>query len=357
MSSTPSTAVERWWIGSYATASEPGAITPAAADPDTGLLRRRGDPLTAHNASYLARGRAGLVYAVLENDEGQVAAYAPTDDGGLRPHGDAQSTGGAAPCHLAVLADARYVVVANYGSGSVAVHPIASDGSLRPASDVVRHEGHGPDNRPGGRQTEPHAHMAICRRDPDGDWVVLVADLGIDRVVQYRLDAGRLRPDREIAMPVGSGPRHLCVRGSFAYVAGELDSTLTVLDLDAADGPSVVRAVPTVELGEKSFPSAIRLSPDGRRCYAANRGPDTIAVFDVDGPDVRLRANVSTRGEHPRDLALAPHGRMLYVANQASDAVQAFTVDPDSGLPTAVGEPLRVSQPSCLLPAYSVDES
>jgi 6-phosphogluconolactonase len=351
VSSTPMTAAERWWIGSYSTASRPGAITPAAADPDTGLLRRRGDAFTAHNASYLALGPAGIVYAVLENDEGQVAAYAPTDDGGLRPHGEAQSTGGAAPCHLAVSADARYVFAANYGSGSVAVHPIASDGSLRPASDVVQHHGKGADNRPGGRQTGPHAHMTVSRRDRNGDWVVLVADLGIDRVVEYRLDAGRLRRDREIAMPAGSGPRHLCVRGSHAYVAGELDSTLTVLDLDAADGPSIVQTVPTVAPGEKSFPSAIRLSPDGRRCHVANRGPDTIAVFDVEGSGVRLRANVSTRGQHPRDLALAPHGRMLYVANQASDSVQAFAVDPDSGLPHAIGEPLRVSQPSCLLPA------
>lgn len=349
MRSTPTTAAGRWWIGSYSTASAPGAITAAAVDPDSGVLRRRGDALTAHNASYLARGRVGLVYAVLENDEGQVAAFTPTDDGGLRPHGAAQSTGGAAPCHVAVSPDATHVFATNYGSGSVAVHPIAPDGSLGPASDVVQHHGDGADNRPGGRQTGPHAHMTVSRRDRDGDWIVLVADLGIDHVVQYRWDAGRLRPDREIAMPAGSGPRHLCVRGAYAYVAGELDSTLTVLDLEAAEGPAIVATVPTVDSGETSFPSAIRLSPDGRRCYVANRGPDTIAVFDVDGPDVRLRTNVSARGEQPRDLALAPHGRMLYVANQASDAVQAFAVDPDSGLPAAVGEPMAVSRPSCLL--------
>ncbi|HYJ66144.1 MAG TPA: lactonase family protein [Nocardioidaceae bacterium] len=351
MTPTPTTAVGRWWIGSFSTTSTPGAITSAVADPDTGVLRRRGDALTAHNASYLARGPSGLVYAVLENDDGQVAAFAPTDDGGLRPHGDVQSTGGAGPCHVAVSAEATCVFVANYGSGSVAVLPIAPDGSLRSATDVRQHEGHGPDDRPGGRQTEPHAHMAIDHRGRDGDRIVLVADLGIDRVVRYRLDAGRLRRDREIAMPAGSGPRHLCVRGSYAYVAGELDSSLTVLDLDGAEGPSIVDTVRTIEFGETSFPSAIRLSTDGRRCYVANRGPDTIAVFDVDGPGVRLRANVSAGGEHPRDLALSPNGRNLYVANQASDAVQAFAVDPDSGMPSAVGEPLAVSQPSCLLPA------
>lgn len=338
------------WIGSLASGDE-GWITGATRDLSTGVLHREGAPVPARNASYLARSAAGVVYAVLENPAGEVQAFLPTVDGGLRPLGPARSTGGAEPCHVSVHHDAAYVIVSNYGSGSVAVLPIAADGSLEPATDVVEHDGHGPDNGPRGRQTGPHAHMAVSRPDPAGRWDVLVTDLGIDRVVHYRLDvgAGRLRHVDETPMPPGSGPRHLALRGRYAYVAGELDSTLTVLDLDSDDPANrVVTTIPTVDVDD-SFPSAIRLAPNGRWCYVANRGPDMIAVISVDGPVVRVHANVSSRGEQPRDLALSPDGKLLYVANQAADAVRTFRVDEFTGLPTPIGEPLRVSRPSCVL--------
>lgn len=338
------------WIGSYATGDE-GWITGATTDSSTGALLRAAAMTPAHNASYLARAATGIVYAVFESPAGEVRAFLATPDGGLRPHGPERSTGGAEPCHVGVHHDQAYVIVCNYGSGSVAVLPIAADGSLDPVTDVVEHHGHGPDDGPGGRQTGPHPHMAVSRSEPDGRWDVLVADLGIDRIVHYRLDAGagRLHHVDETPMPPGSGPRHLALGGHYAYVAGELRSTLTVLDLDTDDPASrVVTTIPTIDVDD-SFPSAIRLAPNGRWCYVANRGPDTIAVISVHGPVVRLHANVSCQGEQPRDLALSPDGRLLYVANQETDAVRTFRIDEFTGLPTPIGEPLQVSRPTCVL--------
>lgn len=343
------TPARQGWIGSYSTADATGAITGFVAT-DSGGVARHGGATTAHNASYLARAESGIVYAVLENDPGEVTAFAVDTAGVLRPLGPPRSTGGSFPCHLTVDPGQRYVLSANYGSGSVAVHPIAADGSLAEATDVVQHHGSGADSGPDGRQAGPHAHMALNRRERSDRWEVLVADLGIDRIARYRLDddAGRLTAIGAIDLPPGSGPRHLAIEGRYAYVAGELDSALTVVDLDA-DGGTVLDSVSTVPADERSLPSAIRLSPDGRWCYVANRGPDTIAVLSVDGPRVRLAGSVSTGGEEPRDLALSADGRMLYVANQGSDEVRTFRVDPRTGLPSPVGEPLRVSQPSCVL--------
>jgi 6-phosphogluconolactonase len=345
----------RTWIGSYSPAGGTGSITGAVVDPHTGALGRDGDATPAHNASYLARSASGIVYAALENDPGNVGAFAPGDDGGLRPRGTPRPSGGALPCHVCVHPSQAYLLTTNYGSGSVAVHPIDDDGTLGAATDVVQHHGSGSDGGPGGRQAGPHAHMALCRPDGTDGGCVLVTDLGTDRIHRYRLDTdvGRLQPVDEIPMPAGSGPRHLAVHGRFAYVAGELDSTLTVVDLDADPTPRVVTTTSTVDGDEASAPSAIRLSPDGRWCYVANRGPNTIAVFSVSGARVRLVGGVPTGGEQPRDLTLSPDGRMAYVANQASDEVRSFRLDPRTGLPSPVGESLRTSQPSCVL----LDES
>lgn len=338
------------WIGSYSTADTTGSITAATVDPRTGALVRAGEPSAADNAGFLTRASSGIVYAVFENDSGEVGAFAPAADGSPRPLGPPRSTGGSYPCHLALDPSQRYVLVANYGSGSVTVHPIAADGSLAEATDTVQHHGSGADDGPGGRQTQPHAHMMISRPAGDGREEILVPDLGTDQIVRYRLDteAGRLVPIGTVTMPPGSGPRHLAVRGRYAYVVGELDSTLSVVDLDG-DATAVITTVSTVTDGQDSFPSAVRLSPDGRWCYVANRGPDTIAVLSVAGTELRLEGGVSTQGEWPRDLTLSADGQLMYVANQASDEVRAFRVDPRTGRPAPVGGPLPVSQPSCIV--------
>jgi 6-phosphogluconolactonase (cycloisomerase 2 family) len=117
---------------------------------------------------------------------------------------------------------------------------------------------------------------------------------------------------------------------------------------DSVETSRVVTTIPTVDVGD-SFPSAIPLAPNGRWCFIANRGPDTIAVISVRGPVVRLHANASCRCEQPRDLALSPDGRLLYVANQETDAVRTFRIDDFTGLPTPIGEPLQVSRPTCVL--------
>lgn len=311
-----------------------GVVTPLDESALTGV----DDPM------YLALSPDGRVlYTVHETGAGAVSAWEPGDDG-VRPLGEPRSTGGDGPCHLSVHPSGRYLLTADYGSGSISVHPIGPDGALGEATHVVRHEGGGADPQ---RQAGPHAHMIVT--DPVRGHV-LAADLGTDTVYRYRLEeaTGRLSLDDEIRLAPGSGPRHIVLRDRYAYVVTELASTVTVLDLTA---PAVLADVAThVDDGRgPSYPSAIRQSPDGRFLYVANRMVDDIAVLSADGPEVALVATVACGGAHPRDIELDPEGQYLYVANQFSDQLVSFRIDRSTGVPEPTGQVLSTPSPSSIL--------
>ncbi|SEF15908.1 lactonase family protein [Jiangella alba] len=331
-------------------ATSGGQGRPAAgitvADIEKGVVTPVGEPALrgVGNPMYLALSDDGRVlYAIHEVDDGAVSAWA-VGDGAPRPLGEPRPTGGNGPCHLSVHPSGRYLLTADYGSGSLSVHPIGADGSLGDATHVVRHEGSGPDPD---RQDGPHAHMIVTDTERGH---VLAADLGTDTVYRYVLDdaTGRLSLADEIAVAPGAGPRHLVIRGRYAYVVTELASTVTVVDLTTAE---VVADVSThVDDGRgPSYPSAIRLGADGRFLYVANRFVDDIAVLSVDGPDVALVANVPCGGGHPRDLELDPSGEYLYVANQFTDQLASFRIDRQTGRPEPTGDVLSTPSPASIL--------
>ncbi|HET7477376.1 MAG TPA: lactonase family protein [Dermatophilaceae bacterium] len=299
----------RGWVGCYTTQS--------GGDPDGGIGRlvwaedggsvtlaaRTGDP------SYLALHPTGrFLYAVNELAQGTISGYAVRGDS-LSPLGS-QPTHGGHPCHLSVDASGRYVVSANYSSGSLAVHPVGEDGALGEATAVVQHRGRGPDPA---RQQGPHAHMAAF--DPGGRHLFAV-DLGIDAVLSYRLAGGALTETGRLDLPPGTGPRHLAFHpsGHAAYLVGELDSTLTTCRHD--DG--VLTAVSTVSTRPDggrgpNLPAAVVVAADGKRVHVTNRGDDTVATFDLAGGGLlaRLSATVASGGAGPRDLARTAEGTLL----------------------------------------------
>lgn len=299
---------------------------------------------SATNPSYLALSPDGTVlYAALELQSGSaVGAYAV--DGDRLRNLNVQPTGGSATCHVSVHPTGHYVFTADYGSGTVAVHPLEPDGRIGERSGLVQHEGSGPDQ---GRQSGPHAHQVVCT--PSGEHVLAV-DLGTDTVYRYRLCDKGLQPAGSIRVPPGSGPRHLAFHpsGRYAYVANELSSTVCPLDLVSLEAGEPVATVHPVEI-TGSAPSAIRVAADGRFCYVANRGPDTLAVLAVsaDGSRLRLVGTVPTGGEQPRDFVL--DGEYGYVANQRSNSVTVLRVDPATGLPTSLDVVLTTPAPACLV--------
>jgi 6-phosphogluconolactonase (cycloisomerase 2 family) len=249
---------------------------------------------------------------------------------------------GAKPAHLALHPEQPFLFTSLYDGGSVSTHPIADDGTVRPASDVRRHS---TADRVG------NAHQVVI--DPSGEFVLAV-DLGLETVVTYRLDAedGTLAEVHRTELHAGSGPRHLVFHpnGSYAYLANELDSTVTVCRW--SDGKlipeQILATLPhslTVGPAVANYPGEILISADGRHVYVSNRGSNTIAVFAVrdDGATLTLLATPSCGGDWPRHLAIDRTGSWLYAANERSGDLVWFPLDAQTGLPGPIAGRLAVT--------------
>lgn len=338
-------------IGCY-TAESGGqgtGIVAARRDPVSGALDLLGVVATTPSPSFLARHpRLPVLYAVNELTAGTVSAWTVHDDGSLSPLG-VRSTGGDSPCHLATDAAGEYLYVANYGSGSLSVHPLDAAGAPGERTDLVRHAGHGavPD-----RQEGPHAHMVSP--DPSGTSLYAV-DLGTDSVYRYhRDDTGRLRETGRTATRPGTGPRHLARHpdGRRCYLAGELDASVTAYDRHGADGDGddgLTERGRVAASGRSGpvQPSEIRVGPDGRFLYLANRGVGTVSVFALDGDLPRYVAEVETTGDWPRHITVL--GGHLYVSEERAGAVVVLPVDPATGVPGPATTRVAVASPTCLL--------
>ncbi|GGM56015.1 hypothetical protein GCM10012275_28930 [Longimycelium tulufanense] len=342
----------RAYLGGYTTGDAGGpGLAVLALNHRTGEPRQERVVDLGTNPSFLAPAPSGrTLYAVNEVDDGLVTALGLGPDG-LRPLG-VQPTLGALPCHLSVDPSGGFLLTANYGSGSIVVHPIAPDGGLGEATDLVQHTGSGLDPQ---RQEGPHAHQVLG--DPSGRWVLAV-DLGSDSVLVHRLDPrrGRLHTHAGARLRPGSGPRHLAFHptGRFAYLVGELDSTLIVCRWDPENGKlRPERTLPTVAetIGSRNYPAAVVVSGDGRFCYVSNRGHDSIATFALSdgGASARLLGTMPSGGSWPRDLALDPSGRHLYACNERGHSVVCFKVTARTGQLHATGAQLATRAPSCLV--------
>ena len=134
---------------------------------------------------------------------GAVSAFAVDPATGTLRFLNRQSTIGRGPCYVCVNRTGRYALAANYASGSLAMLPIGEDGALGPASDFVQHEGHSVNPS---RQEGPHAHFVTV--DP-GNRFALAVDLGLDKVMVYRLEsgAGQAHPQRRALRLAAPGGR------------------------------------------------------------------------------------------------------------------------------------------------------
>lgn len=282
-----------------------------------------------------------------------VAAYAIEGRTGRLKRLNRQSARGTASCYLDVDATGRSVLVANYSSGSVAAFPVQADGSLGVAASFVQHSGSSVDPQ---RQKGPNAHSFVV--SPDNRFA-LAADLGIDRIMIYRLDAAKakLAPNDaqpSVDLPPGSGPRHLTFHpeGQRVYVINELKNTVAFFDYAADAGAltqrQVISTLPTDFTG-KSYTADLKITPDGRFLYGTNRGHDSIASYRIgdDGRLTLLKIDPSL-GKGPQNLLITPDGRWLLCANMPGNNVVVFRIDPSSGGLTATGSPVPVPMPSCI---------
>lgn len=236
-----------------------------------------------------------------------------------------------------------------YG-GNVNVFPLNPDGSLQEMSSQVKHEGSGIRSD---RQEAPHPHSVIP--DKTGEHV-LVCDLGLDQIVFYRVEEGKLVTHREVNLPPGSGPRHLAVHPSrqWIYLVNELNNTVTVFANDEPQGnlkllQSISCLPEHYTAGSDDTAADIHVSPCGRYLYVSNRGHDSIALFHIDNATGLLEAEdwVISGGRTPRNFALI--GGMLLAANQNSGNIASFRIDAETGRLIPTGNELEVTAPVCLV--------
>ena len=261
-------------------------------------------------------------------------------------------SGGGLPCYVSLDRKSRFLLVANYGGGSITVFPVKDDGSLGAPVASVQHEGSSVNPQ---RQQGPHPHSFFVDHH---NTHAPVPDLGLDKVLVYGFDEtdGNLVPNVEpyVRVALGSGPRHFDFHpdGRHAYVVNELNSTVTVFSYDGSTGGLTdLQTLPTVpsDFGGVNYPADLHVHPSGKFLYASNRGHDSIAIFRIDQLTHELThiTNEHTGGGNPRNFTIDPTGEFVVVGNQDSNTVVSFRIDQKSGVLKATGRQVSVPSPAC----------
>jgi 6-phosphogluconolactonase len=338
----------------------------------TGVMTPSGIYELGTSPSCLALNAAGTrLYSANETDrvgdgkEGTISTFAINRaDGQLKLLNTVRS-GGAGPTYVSMHPSGRFVLVANYFGGSVAVLPILPGGGLGTATDVKNDTGKlGPakaTNAPPGSfafsgHDRTHAHM--IQADPSGRFV-LHADLGSDQIFVWKFDEqkGVLTPNdpAAVSLPPGDGPRHFHFHpnGRWFYSIQEEGSNIVLFDYDAAKGRltsrQTISSLPPGFAGS-NFCSEILVSADGRFVYAGNRLHDSIGIFSIGkNGELTFLGDEWTRGNYPRSFNFDPTGEFLYVCNQRGDNIAAFRVDHKTGRLIFTGHYIPVGNPSIIV--------
>ncbi|MFT5467640.1 MAG: 6-phosphogluconolactonase [Verrucomicrobiales bacterium] len=330
---------------------EKGAIHAFSLDVDTGKLKPIAQTTDVENPFFMALSPDNrFLYSIHakafggdENEE--VAAYALDGRSGRLKFLNRDSAKGSASCFLSVDATGKTVLVSNYTTGDVASLSVSEDGSLVGPVSYFKHEGEA-----------PKAHCFVI--SPDNRFA-FAADLGIDKVMSYRLDAvtATLTPnDPAFAeSPPGSGPRHLTFHpsGKFVYVINEKGNTISVFDYAAETGSlsnhQTISTLPE-DFEGRTNTADLKITPDGKFLYGTNRGHDSIAAYSI-GEDGKLTLIeiIPSLGKGPQNLAISPGGQQLLCANMPGNNVVVFKIDSKTGKLAAIGEPVEIPMPSCIM--------
>src|SRR5262245_12447922 len=300
-----------------------------------------------------------------DNGDGTVSAFAINRADGKLELLNTVRSGGAGPTYVSLHPGGKFLLVANYFGGSIAVLRILADGRLGEATDIKNDAGKiGPPratNAPRGSfafsgHDRTHAHM--IQADPSGQFV-LHADLGLDQILVWRFDEqkGLLIPNDppSVSLPPGDGPRHFHFHpsGRWLYSIQEEGSTIVLFDYDSKTGRltsrQTVSTLPSGFAGSNFF-SEILVSADGRFVYAGNRLHDSIGIFSVAANgELTYVEEVWTRGNYPRSFNFDPTGRFLYCCNQRGDNIAVFRVDQITGGLAFTGHYAPVGNPSIVV--------
>jgi 6-phosphogluconolactonase len=340
--------------GTYTRPNKSKGIYAWRFTPATGKVTSIGLVGETASPSFLAiHPNRKFLYAVNEistykgEKAGSVSSFAIDAKTGMLKALNTVSSRGDGPCHLAIDPSGKWLIVANYGAGSIAEYPVHADGTLGESSSFVQHEGSSVDQA---RQKGPHAHSAVL--SPDGK-LVFVNDLGLDKILSYKVDGLKPADPPFTKIAAGAGPRHLAFapNGRFAYAITEMTASVVAFRYSAGKFEEL-QTVPNLseDFAGKSG-AEIAVSPNGKFVYSSTRGHDSISIFAIDPAKGTLTFvdRTPTQGKTPRNFAIDPTGAYLFAANQDSDNVVVFKVDAKTGKLTPTGTVLQAGNPVCIV--------
>ncbi|WP_122864352.1 lactonase family protein [Pseudomonas viridiflava] len=247
--------------------------------------------------------------------------------------------------YLSTDRSGRFLMGASYGADLLSVQPI--DAQHRPSDSIQTYK------------TGMHAHSV--RTDPSNRFAY-AGNLGVDRVLQYRLEPkdGKLVPIGEgyVTVPENTGPRHLAFapNGKFLYVVGEMSGTVTAFSINDKTGglkqvnqangiperlklaPGQMRDARNNDLKDDPTPriwaADVRISPDGKWLFTSERTSSSVSVFKVDPATgkVTFVENYPVEEKQPRNIAVAQNGRWLLVTGEKAEKVGSYSIAADGAL-------------------------
>ncbi len=241
------------------------------------------------------------------------------------------STAGNSPCYVSMRKDGKFLAVANYSSGNLAVFALDKKGFPQGEPQLKQHQGTGPNAK---RQEAAHAHWAGWSVLADKSTGIYVVDLGVDKIFWYPQNKKGELAEGQVAYNAtpGDGPRHLAIhpKKPWVYVLNELSNTLSYTQQDSTGKLTEVQKVSTLPTGfsGKNTAAHIVISANGKHVYTSNRGDDnSISVFNIaDDGRVTLAQTINSQGKVPRFFLLLEDAKKMLVANQDSDNVAVMNV-------------------------------
>lgn len=337
-------------VGSYTDEVHTDGIYTLSFNPQNGALKRVGNTQNVRNPSYLAWSKnRDFLYAVNENSSqnDEVSAFRFDKRNGSLSFINRQPVNGSAACYVAVDHSGRHLAVANYSSGNVSLYDLEAQGGISPPRQSLTLPNLG---------RQPHAHTTVF--GPRND-LMLVTDLGNDRIYQYRFDAGAMQPlqadPRVYRLGEGEGPRHLVFSQDdrFVYVLNEWAGNIAVFHFEnnTLVHKQTVVSTDILPPGERNKGSAaIKISPDGRHLYASNRGStNNIAIFKIAADGLLSKVGEQATDAHPRDFLIDKSGRWLLVASRDGNSVKVYRVNTHTGLLADAGQSVSLPKPVMLL--------
>lgn len=254
------------------------------------------------------------------------------------------STNGADPCYIGLEPEGKFVLAANYTSGSLAVFKTDGSGVITEMTDFVKHEGKGPNPE---RQEGPHVHYCRVRNSK-----VFTMDLGLDKAFIYDLDleTGNVTDTKKtLEFPKGSGPRHLEFdpeREEYIYAVCELGCQAAVFKEENGEYilKQMISTLPD-DFNGKNISAAIRAK--NGYLFVSNRGHDSIAVFKIGEDGLLTRTDIAhTGGKTPRDFNIM--GDYLAAANQDSNNITVLKINWKDGSLSSTGISAETVRPTCI---------